>query len=65
MRIGSVLIGCLLALSTSIQAQVPADTSLPSTLKDWRAWVMHDLDYRACPFVATRAPNAAGDFVCA
>ncbi|MGE5167239.1 MAG: hypothetical protein ACM3KT_01295 [Deltaproteobacteria bacterium] len=65
MRIGSVLIGCLLALSTSIQAQVPADAGLPSTLKDWRAWVMHDLDYRACPFVATRAPNAAGDFVCA
>lgn len=65
MRIGSVLIGCLLVLSTSIQAQMTADDALPASLKDWRAWVMHDLDYRACPFVATRAPNAAGDFVCA
>ena len=65
MRIGSALIGCFLALSTSVLAQMPADAGLPSPLKDWRAWVMHDLDYRACPFVATRAPNAAGDFVCA
>ncbi|MBS0556274.1 MAG: hypothetical protein JSR27_02540 [Proteobacteria bacterium] len=66
MRFGSVLIGCLLALSTSIQAQEPApDAQIPSALRDWRAWVMHDLDYRACPFLATHAPNAAGDFVCA
>lgn len=63
MRIGTVLIGCLLALSTSIQAQAP-DAEIPSTLRDWRAWVMHDLDYRACPFLATRVPNAASDFVC-
>ncbi|MGH8090918.1 MAG: hypothetical protein ACREO6_05660, partial [Rudaea sp.] len=65
MRIGFLLFGCLLALSTSIQAQTPVDAALPAALKDWRAWVLHDLDYRACPFVATRAPNAAGDFVCA
>ena len=65
MRIGTVLIGCLLALSTSIQAQVATDATLPAALKDWRAWVLHDLDYRACPFLATHAPNAAGDFVCA
>jgi hypothetical protein len=65
MRIGTVLIGCLLALSTSIQAQTPPDASLPAALKDWRAWVQHDLDYRACPFLASRAPNAPGDFVCA
>lgn len=65
MRIGSVLLGCLLAFSTSIQAQAPADAALPAALKDWRAWVMHDLDYRACPFLATRAPNAQNDFVCA
>lgn len=64
MRIGSALIGCLLAFSTSIQAQAP-DVEVPSALRDWRAWVMHDLDYRACPFLATRAPNAPGDFVCA
>ena len=64
MRIGFVLIGCLLALSTSIQAQTP-DAEIPSALNDWRAWVMHDLDYRACPFAATHAPNAPGDFVCA
>ena len=64
MRIGTVLIGCLLAFSTNIQAQTPTDATLPAALKDWRAWVLHDLDYRACPFLATRVPNTAGDFVC-
>ncbi len=64
MRIGILLFGCLLVSSTSIQAQAP-DAEIPSALRDWRAWVMHDLDYRACPFLATRTPNAAGDFVCA
>ncbi|HSN01465.1 MAG TPA: hypothetical protein VLS52_10700, partial [Rudaea sp.] len=65
MRFGSVVIGCLLACSTLTHAQTAADASLPPALRDWRAWVMHDLDYRACPFLATRAPNAADDFVCA
>lgn len=65
MRIGLVLFCCILAFSTCIQAQAPADAALPPALRDWRAWVLHDLDYRACPFVATRAPNTQNDFVCA
>jgi hypothetical protein len=64
MRIGSAMLCCLLVLSGATRAQVP-EAGIPSALKDWRAWAMHDLDYRACPFVATRAPGGSGDYVCA
>ena len=64
MRIGLAVLCCIIAFSTSIKAQTPSDAAVPPQLRDWRAWVMHDLDYRACPFLATRAPNAPDDFVC-
>ncbi len=59
---------CAAFLSTSIQAwaQVPvAESPLPSALKDWRAWVLRDLDYRSCPFLANGAPDKPADFICA
>ena len=50
----------------SAAAQAPApDAAMPATLKDWRAWVLKDLDYRSCPFLATQAPNAPEAFLCA
>src|SRR5437016_4226547 len=55
----------LLAIASSVFAQTPPETTLPSQLKDWRAWALKDLDYRACPFLAGHAPNAPADFICA
>ena len=55
----------LLAIAETVCAQTPPETSLPPTLKDWRGWVLKDLDYRVCPFLAGHAPNAQGDFICA
>jgi hypothetical protein len=54
----------LLAAITSVSAQTPPD-AMPPVLKDWRAWVLKDLDYRACPFLAGHAANASADFLCA
>jgi len=56
---------CAVVLSTSIHAQAPAEAALPPALKDWRGWVLHDLEYRTCPFLANKAPNAAEDYICA
>jgi hypothetical protein len=55
----------LFAATTTVWAQTPPETSLPPVLKDWRAWVLKDLDYRACPFLAGHAPDAQKDFICA
>lgn len=62
-----LLIGalCVVALSTSVHAQTTADASIPPPLKEWRGWVLKDLEYRACPFVANKAPDSAEDFICA
>ena len=54
---------CLVA--TASAQTTTSDASLPAALKDWRAWVLKDLDYRACPFIATQAPNSREAFVCA
>lgn len=52
--------------SCSVHAQpASTDASVPSILRDWRAWALKDLDYRACPFFANGAPAGPGDFVCA
>ena len=55
-----------LGFCAAAAAQPPAaDASLPPALKDWRAWVLKDLDYRACPFIATGMPNSPDAFLCA
>jgi hypothetical protein len=55
-----------LLLITSAPAQTPApDAVVPPPLKDWRAWALKDLDYRACPFLAGHSPTSQADFVCA
>ena len=51
--------------SVSAQSQSTADASIPSSLKDWRAWVLKDEEYRSCPFLSNVSPKSAQDFVCA
>ena len=61
-----VLIALLLLLSASFAlAEGGDDPAIPAALRDWRGWVLHDLDYRACPFLATQAPGARSAHVCA
>jgi len=54
---------CLAGSAFAAEAQT--EPPLPAALKDWRAWALNDLEYRACPFLANATPNAAQDFVCA
>ncbi|WP_242512281.1 hypothetical protein [Pseudolysobacter antarcticus] len=50
----------------SVQTYATApDNDIPGALKDWRAWVLHGSDYRACPFIATAAPKDASTYLCA
>ena len=59
---------CVMLLSTSIhvRAQAPvAESPIPPALKDWRTWVLRDLDYRGCPFLANSASDKPADFICA
>lgn len=57
----------LLAFTAATQAQAPgaAADPIPAVLRDWRGWVLKDLDYRACPLIAAAAATQAEDFVCA
>ena len=57
---------CLGVFSTALAAQpVANDTSIPPALKEWRPWVMKDMEYLACPFLASNAPGATVNYVCA
>ena len=62
-----LLIGalCAVVLSTNIHAQAAADAAIPQALKDWRGWVLKDLEYRSCPFLANKAPESGEEFICA
>ncbi len=51
--------------SLSAQSQSTADASIPASLKDWRAWVLKDEEYRSCPFLSNVSPKSAQDFICA
>jgi hypothetical protein len=42
-----------------------ADVFVPDELQGWQEWVLHDEDYRACPFYFNGSAAARGDFVCA
>lgn len=47
------MFGLLLAAVACAQAQ-----DIPSALRDWQGWVLHDLPQHACPFLANSNPNA-------
>ena len=51
---------CMLAPLAAAQAPY-----VPDELEPWRDWVLHDREYRQCPFLYNRAGTEAGDFVCA
>jgi hypothetical protein len=54
----------LFALASSAQSPPPVDP-LPSVLRDWRGWVLKDLDWRACPLIATGGAQDEEDYLCA
>lgn len=42
-----------------------AEVAVPTPLEPWRAWVMKDQEFRACPLIAGRNAAGPGDFLCA
>lgn len=50
-------------LSFVVAAHAAPD--VPAPLEPWRAWVMHDQEFRACPLIAGRAGADPSDFLCA
>lgn len=46
-------------------APAAGDEAIPGVLRDWRAWVLKDLDYRACPFLSTVTTSEPSGYVCA
>ena len=47
--LASFLAVCVVSTAAAAQPVPAAESSIPPGLKDWRAWVLKDLDYRACP----------------
>ena len=43
----------------------PDEAAVPPLLRDWRGWVLKDLDFRACPFLATQMQDDASGRICA
>ena len=41
------------------------DVYVPDELQQWQEWVLHDKDYRACPFIFDRSGTQRNDFICA
>ncbi|MDA0706539.1 MAG: hypothetical protein O2907_01760 [Proteobacteria bacterium] len=44
---------------------VANDPYVPEDLQDWQRWVLHDKEYRACPFLFDRGATERDDYVCA
>lgn len=42
-----------------------ASPPVPAPLEPWRAWVLQDQEYRACPLIAGKPGKEPGDFLCA
>ena len=55
-----ILVGLLLPVAAQT-----ADVFVPDELQGWQEWVLHDKDYRACPFYFNANAAARNDFVCA
>ena len=56
----------LLLCNLAFAAPAPADdAAIPPVLRDWRGWVLKDLDFRACPFLATQMQDDANGHICA
>ena len=57
MRQWKWMLGLLFA-AASVQAQ-----DVPSALRDWQGWVLHDVPWHGCPFLANSQPDA-GTYQC-
>jgi hypothetical protein len=44
---------------------IPQDLYVPAELEPWRQWVLHEKDYRQCPFVFSWVATESRDFICA
>jgi len=54
----------LCAAATAAPVAAP-ETPIPAALQEWRGWVLKDLDYRRCPFLANSAASEPANFICA
>ena len=57
-------IGFAVALAAGALHAQP-DVAVPVELEGWRDWVLHEKEYRRCPFRFDSAATAPEDFVCA
>src|ERR1700710_270016 len=62
--IRTLAFGLLAVCAFGARAQSASDT-VPPSLKDWRAWVLKDMEYRSCPVVGNQGSGIADAFVCA
>ena len=60
-RISGLLLICLLQPLSALSA----DVHVPDELQGWENWVLHERQYRDCPFYFNGGAVAQGDFVCA
>ena len=60
-RTSGLMLICLLLPFTAQSAEV----YVPDELQGWENWVLHEREYRDCPFYFNSGAAAQGDFVCA
>lgn len=60
----STRIRLLLLLLLPIAAY-SAEVSVPEELEGWQEWVLHDKEFRACPFYFNRGATERGEYLCA
>ena len=66
LRITLRFLALLMLCNLAGAATPPADDAvLPTILRDWRSWVLKDLDFRACPFLSTQMSDDANGRICA
>lgn len=58
------VVALLFAVASSAQSPAQPDP-IPAGLRDWRGWVLKDLDYRVCPLIATGEAADEDDYLCA
>ncbi|HJT97464.1 MAG TPA: hypothetical protein VJ696_04045, partial [Rhodanobacteraceae bacterium] len=56
-----LVVGLCCLIPSLAQAQAP----VPAPLEAWRAWVLKDQEFRACPLIAGKAGTEASEFLCA
>ncbi|HEV7715356.1 MAG TPA: hypothetical protein VGO53_07160, partial [Steroidobacteraceae bacterium] len=61
----SLVVPVLLSAFVLLAQAHAAEVVVPRALEDWRGWVLHDEDYRRCPFMASSPAEDSGQFRCA